>query len=111
MTKQPEPLVGVAIDALNIVVERVGHDKQAFIDSDLLQDATLMRIQEAGECLSRIRDGFPDFYEKNHVTAWNDLIGLRNIISHGYLQVDKDKVWEIVQHDIPELIIELNKLI
>jgi len=41
-----------------------------------------MRLIETGECLARLRDTYPDFYEDHHSDAWNKLVGLRNIIAH-----------------------------
>lgn len=62
------------------------------------QDATLMRLQDIGEQLVRIRDKFPDFYEQQHSDEWNKIIGLRNIISHGYREVDFEIIWDIIEH-------------
>jgi uncharacterized protein with HEPN domain len=112
MTKQPEPLIGAAYDALSIVVDRISQkSKQVFLDNPVLQDATLMRLLEAGEYLARVRDSYGEYYDEHHNDAWNNLIGLRNIIAHGYLQVDRDKVWDIVQNEVPALITELQSLI
>ena len=110
MIKQPQPLIGAAYDSLITVFNRV-KDKQAFLQDEILQDATLMRLLEAGEYLARVRDGHQEYYEAHHSHAWNSLIGVRNIIAHGYAQVDRGKVWDIVQDELPGLIAELEKLI
>ena len=78
MTKQPEPLIGAAYDSLSITVDRIGKNKQAFLDDAVLQDAILMRLLEAGEYLARVRDSYSDYYEEYSTDAWNNLIGLRN---------------------------------
>lgn len=111
MIKQPGPLLGASLDALKTTTERVGQDKQAFLGDEILQDATLMRLHEAGEYLARVRDSFPEDYDQHHTAAWHNLIGLRNIIAHGYLQVDREKIWDIIKHDVPELMQELEKLV
>jgi hypothetical protein len=48
MTKQPQPLIGAAYDALTVNVECVGKDRQKFLGDAILQDAILMRLLEAG---------------------------------------------------------------
>lgn len=68
-----------------------------------------MRLLEAGEYLARVRDGHPSYYEAHSSRSWNSLIGLRNIIAHGYAQVDRDKVWDIVRDELPALIAGLRK--
>jgi uncharacterized protein with HEPN domain len=65
-------------------------------------DATLMRLQDIGEQLTRIRDQFPEFYEQNQDDSWHKLIGLRNIISHGYREIDFAIIWDIVSLKLPE---------
>jgi uncharacterized protein with HEPN domain len=111
MNKQPEPLIGAAYDALLMNMSRIGNDKQAFLKDTILQDATLMRLLEAGEYLARVRGEYADYYNSHHTEAWNNLIGLRNIIAHGYAQVDREKVWDIMLRDVPELVDELKKLV
>jgi uncharacterized protein with HEPN domain len=38
------------------------------------------------------------------------IVGLRNRLIHGYDNVDFDILWEIVSHDLPPLIAELEKI-
>ena len=35
---------------------------------------------------------------------WSDVIGVRNVIAHGYFDIDADQIFSICQSDIPELI-------
>ena len=110
MTGKPETYVATTLDALEKIVSRLPKDHSIFMGDDVLQDATLMRLQEAGEYLSQIRDKHPSYYEKYSTESWHKLIGLRNIIAHGYLLVDMAKIWQITQSEIPNLITELNKI-
>lgn len=76
------------------------------------QDATLMRLQDIGEQLVRIRDIFPDFYEQHHNDERHKIIGLRNIIAHGYREVDFEIIWNIIEHRLDTFsrqIVELTK--
>jgi len=34
---------------------------------------------------------------------WNDIVGTRNRLIHGYEEVDLDIVWQILKHDLPAL--------
>ena len=110
MKKSVDPHLGAALDALRVLVNRLPANEQLFLDNDTLQDATLMRLQVAGEQLVKVRDNFPEYYEKYHTESWFKLIGLRNIIAHGYLEIDMQKVWQIASTDIPAFIKELQKL-
>src|SRR5580704_1747229 len=107
MIKTPKPFIGAAYDSLQVVVSRAGNDERKFMDDLLLQDATLLRLMDAGEQLSRVRETFPDFYTAHASSSWDRLIGLRNIIAHGYLVIDYAIIWSIIQEYLPQLIIEL----
>ncbi|MDZ4659639.1 MAG: HepT-like ribonuclease domain-containing protein [Bythopirellula sp.] len=41
---------------------------------------------------------------------WPQIIAFRNRIVHGYDSVDYSRVWQILQTDMPQLILELKKL-
>jgi uncharacterized protein with HEPN domain len=77
----------------------------------MVQDAVCMRLQEMGENLSKIRQQFPQLYEAHHTESWHRLIGLRNVISHGYADIDMTVVWTIVDEHLDELVAELRSLL
>ena len=81
-----------------------------FLATPIIQDAVCMRLQEMGENLSKIRQKYPNYFQQTHSDSWNKLIGLRNIISHGYGEVDMDIVWEILDEHLETLVAELEML-
>lgn len=34
---------------------------------------------------------------------WESIIGMRNVLVHGYFEIDTNIVWDTVQRDIPSL--------
>jgi uncharacterized protein with HEPN domain len=41
---------------------------------------------------------------------WRQIIATRNRIIHGYLGIDNDTIWTIIQNDIPDLLEKLKSL-
>ena len=39
------------------------------------------------------------------------IIGLRNRLIHGYDSVDFEILWQIVNHDLPNLIVKLEQIV
>jgi uncharacterized protein with HEPN domain len=70
------------------------------MEDNMCQDAILMRLQDIGENLSKLRDMFPEFWENNAIDSWIKAIGLRNIILHGYAEVNISTIWSLVSKDL-----------
>ncbi len=96
MAKSPAPHIAYILETLEIITTNTPKDRRAFLSDANAQDATLMRLQDIGEHLSRIRDQFPEFFEAQQDDSWHKFIGLRNIISHGYREIDFDMIWDIL---------------
>lgn len=50
------------------------------------------------------------FRESHPEIPWNKMIGMRNRLIHGYFNVNLDTVWETVNEDLPQLIVQIEKL-
>ena len=41
---------------------------------------------------------------------WADIVGMRNRLTHGYFDIDLDRVWDTVLEDLGPLYEELEKI-
>jgi uncharacterized protein with HEPN domain len=70
-------------------------------------DATVRNIELIGEAASHI----PQDARNAHPTIpWRMLIATRNQLIHGYLGLDNDILWSIIQSDVPALFAQLKLL-
>lgn len=67
----------------------------------MAQDAILTHIQEIGENLARMRRIDEDTFARLGDDSWNQLIGLRNIISHGYHHIRPEQIWQVITEELP----------
>ena len=81
---------------------------QEFARSDLHQNAILKVLEVVGEAASRISEDFKTAHPK---IPWHQIVGFRNRIVHVYFEIDLGVVWQIVQHDLPVLISQLEPLV
>ncbi len=78
-----------------------GLDQAAFVASGLTYDATLRNLELIGEAATHI----PDEVRAAHpYIPWRMIIATRNRLIHGYLGIDNDTLWSIIQDDVPELL-------
>jgi uncharacterized protein with HEPN domain len=111
MNNSPQPNLKFILDTLETIRKYTPNNKDAFMNDPNAQDATLMRLQDIGEQLARIRDRFPDFYEQYDSDEWHKIIGLRNIISHGYREIDFEIIWDIVTNMLADFTAGITRLI
>ena len=74
-----------------------------YIDDLMLRSAVERQFEILGEALRRIRDRDEKFLEKA-INGWRGAISFRNILAHGYDNIDNEIVWGIIEADLSELI-------
>ncbi len=96
------------LDAAREAAQMAQGKARADLDTDRPLNLSLVRLLEiVGEAASRVPPGEREQYSG---IPWVQIVGLRNRLIHGYDNVDFDILWEIVSHDLPPLIAELEKI-
>lgn len=75
----------------------------------MAQDAILMRLQVIGEHLAQLRQIDPEWFSANSDESWWQIIGLRNVISHGYEIVDHRAIWKMITDELPLFASDLDR--
>ena len=85
-----------------------GMDREAFIADERTYDAVLRNIELVGEAATHVPDRVRDDHPE---VEWRRIVATRNRVAHGYLGIDDDVVWDIMQTDIPDLLPKLRRLL
>lgn len=93
--------------AENIISYTNGFNQNRFENSGITYDATIRNLELIGEAATHIPQQIRDQYP---AIAWRMIIATRNQLIHGYLGIDNDTLWSIIQTDVPELLIQLQKI-
>ncbi len=109
--KQPKPYLRMILAGIEAIESYQPASEAAFMADPMRQDAILMRLQDIGECLSHLRDGFPDLWDKYAEASWSKAVGLRNIISHAYGEIKLDIIWALISEDLKPLKQSIEKLL
>ncbi len=64
------------------------------------RDACLYRVLVLGEAATRVSESLKDQHPD---IPWSDIVGMRNVLIHGYEKVNWDVVWDAVHDDFPQL--------
>jgi uncharacterized protein with HEPN domain len=87
-----------------------GMDKAAFLENLIVQRAVGMSILMLGEAVVRLARDNPEFLVDHPEIPWQNILGLRNRIAHGYFNIDLNIVWETANTSLPNLLDQLQFL-
>jgi uncharacterized protein with HEPN domain len=84
-----------------------GLDQAGFGASGPIYDGTLRNLELIGEAATHIPE---DIRTAHPEIPWRMIIATRNRLIHGYLGIDDDTLWSIIQDDVPALLPLLESL-
>jgi len=80
--------------------KRFGGDISVFISDRDYFNSVCMSLLQIGELSHHLTS---EFIKTHADIPWRNIIGLRNVVVHGYGQLDIETVWTTVIGDIPDL--------
>lgn len=93
--------------AEKVVAYTDGLNQEGFVVSGLNYDATVRNLELIGEAATNIPDEIRQSYPQ---IPWRLVVATRNKLIHGYLGIDNDTLWSIIQSDVPALLTDLRKI-
>ena len=86
-----------------------GKDFAAYRADDMLRAAVERQFEIIGEALNQLSRTSSCLAER--ITEYQRIIAFRNILIHGYAQVDNRLVWSVVEEKLPTLLDEVTRLL
>ena len=96
------------LEMINRIESATNEGRDAFLASELHQDAVLRNLHTMTETTQRLTD---DLKTANPEIEWRMLSAFRNILVHDYLGIDLELVWTVISRDIPEFKIKVGKIL
>lgn len=72
-----------------------------FMKSDLHRSAVVRELEVIGEAASKVSSETRKLFA---TIPWNQMIGMRNRLIHGYFDVDYSIVWEVAKLELPKIV-------
>jgi uncharacterized protein with HEPN domain len=82
---------------------------RASLDDDLMFFYALVKVVEiVGEAASQVTEGIRIQHPQ---ISWSEIISMRNQLVHGFFTINRNRLWEVVQDDVPVLISDLETML
>jgi uncharacterized protein with HEPN domain len=86
------------LECIRHVEVNVAGGREQFLESHTLQDAVLQNLQTMIESTQRLSDAL----KIAHLDVeWRRIIAFRNVPVHEHLDIDLERLGEILQHNVP----------
>lgn len=106
--RDPKLLLQDIIESGSKVLDYIGEmDFESFLKDSKTVDAVIRNFEIIGEAANRLPEEFKDLHTS---IDWHKIRGFRNRIVHDYMGIDYQIVWQIKEHFLPTLLIELKRL-
>jgi uncharacterized protein with HEPN domain len=98
--KSDEAYLRHILEMIRRMEENTRQGKSIFMASHTLQDAVLRNLQTMTETTQRLSE---DLKATRPHVEWAKITAFRNVLVHDYLGIDLERIWDIVQSDVPRL--------
>ena len=95
-------------EAIAKIDQHTAPDIDAFADDEMQQVWVIYHLQIVGEAVY----GLSQRFKANHPgISWEQIIGMRHVLVHGYFEIDLDIVWAVIEKDLPSLKIAIEAIL
>lgn len=88
------------LSAIERIEEYKRKGRREYLANGLLQDGIIRQVSIVGEAATKLPTSWK---EKYHTVPWKKITAMRNILIHDYSDVSAERVWTVVEEDIPRL--------
>ena len=87
-------------DCISRIKQYTVDGKEVFFQDIKTQDAVFRNLQVMCESVQKLPIDWKNAYPK---IEWSNLAGFRNRLTHEYLSVDLDIIWNVIENYLPDL--------
>ena len=94
-------------DFLDDILERIeltesftAEGREVFMASRMIQEAVIRNLEVIGEASRAVSE---ELRQKHPEVPWKQIAAFRNFVVHVYWDIKLERVWQIVERDLPPL--------
>ena len=107
MLRDKDTLLDIHNAATKILSYAAGLTPEQLMADDMRLSAILFQILVVGEATKRLSR---DFRSEHLGIDWSGMAGMRDFVAHQYDGISMELLWEVIQFNLPELLLKLKPL-
>ncbi len=86
------------LECMEWITRYTAEGRDAFFSDRKTQSAALRELQTLAESTQRVSD---ELKKAHPEIPWESISGFRNVLVHDYLGIKPERIWEIIERDLP----------
>jgi len=87
-------------DTIRTIEQHTASGPEAFLEDEVLQAAVIRWLETLADATRHLST---ELKERQPGIPWTEVTNFRNRVAHGYLDIDLNLVWRVVEEDLPPL--------
>ena len=96
------------LEAIERIELQATRGRAAFDQSEVAQTAIIRWIEIIGEAARGLSG---DLRQAHPEVPWRQMVAMRNVVVHGYFDIDIELVWSVVKNDLPKLAVQVRSIV
>jgi uncharacterized protein with HEPN domain len=96
------------LEAVERIEAQAARGRAAFAEDELAQTAVIRWVEIVGEAARGVSE---ELRRTHPEVPWRQMVAMRNVLIHGYFDIDVDLVWSVAQNDLSKLEAQVRAII
>lgn len=96
------------LDTIDKLEKYSSIDMKSFVADEVLPSFVCFKLISLGEAMKSVSESFQTQYSD---IDWKKIIGMRNVLTHDYYEMNPEIVYKTIKNDLPGLKIKVEKIV
>jgi uncharacterized protein with HEPN domain len=96
------------LESVERIEAQAARGRAAFAADEVAQTAVVRWIEIIGEAVRGLTE---ELRRAHPEVPWRQMVAMRNVLVHGYFDIDVDLVWSVAENDLPKLAAQVRAIV